>query len=684
MNELNELGNIIFLDRYAKKDLVTTAKEGDTLVFKQGYQKQAGIVKQILGDSAIVVSNNEDVEVKLREADKAIETIPDEMFKRVAKEIASCEKDSEFWQQQFYSLLQDFKFVPGGRILSGAGVNGLSFFNCFVIKSPEDSRQGIMKSLGEMIEIMSRGGGVGVNLSTLRPKNAYVAGVSGRSSGSVSWGGIFSYATGLIEQGGCVSGETLIPTANGTHKIRDLVGQNPWIYSYDLISDKVVAKQAKWVAKTGHKKTITIKTDKGLILTLTPDHLVLMRDGRYVEAGQLKIGQRIMPLQRRKSRKEVVVSTKLGDKSLPEIYKEEIPLHKFFYKNYFGLIEAGDIHHIDGNHFNNSPENLTLLSRPQHSRTHSRINAFTQFNTNATKEQRTKAAFAGAKGFLEKWNSNNQEFKNRVTQKARNDNPMNSKENRVKNSKQLAISSAYKLINAGYEVDSPEAWDKALFDNRITKAKEVYGIGLTNLVPRSNKINVLFESFDNFTLEIGLQNHKIVDITEGAEIDVYDMEIPDTHNFAVTSGDKDSDGGIFIHNSRRGALMLMLADWHPDILDFIDSKREAGKITNANISVTISDKFMQAVKEDRDWVLAFPDTSHPAYKDEWDGNLDKWLEKGYTTNLYKMVKARDLYNKIIASAWASAEPGVWFNERSNKMSNSWYFNDLVSTNPCGR
>ena len=149
-------------------------------------------------------------------------------------------------------------------------------------------------------------------------------------------------------------------------------------------------------------------------------------------------------------------------------------------------------------------------------------------------------------------------------------------------------------------------------------------------------------------------------------------------------------GGIYSYatglieqgGSRRGALMLMLADWHPDVEDFIDSKREAGKITNANISVTISDKFMQAVKEDKDWVLAFPDTSHPAYDTEWDGNLDKWLEKGYTTNLYKMVKARDLYNKIIASAWASAEPGVWFNERSNKMSNSWYFNDLVSTNPC--
>ena len=134
--------------------------------------------------------------------------------------------------------------------------------------------------------------------------------------------------------------------------------------------------------------------------------------------------------------------------------------------------------------------------------------------------------------------------------------------------------------------------------------------------------------------------------------------------------------------SRRGALMLILNDWHPDVFDFINSKRKAGQITNANISVGVSDKFMAAVKADADWDLIFPDTNHPDYNTEWDGDIEKWIAAGRKVIRYRTVKARQIWNAIIESAWASAEPGVWFSERSNKMSNSFYFNPLVCTNPC--
>ncbi len=135
--------------------------------------------------------------------------------------------------------------------------------------------------------------------------------------------------------------------------------------------------------------------------------------------------------------------------------------------------------------------------------------------------------------------------------------------------------------------------------------------------------------------------------------------------------------------SRRGALMLILNDWHPDIFEFINSKREAGKITNANISVGVSDKLMEAVKVDGDWDLVFPDTGAPNYDDLWDGDLNAWIEGGHPVVNYRTVKAREVWNAIIESAWASAEPGVWFNERYNKMSNSNYFAPIICTNPCG-
>ncbi len=150
-------------------------------------------------------------------------------------------------------------------------------------------------------------------------------------------------------------------------------------------------------------------------------------------------------------------------------------------------------------------------------------------------------------------------------------------------------------------------------------------------------------------------------------------------------------GGLFSYatglieqgGSRRGALMLMMNDWHPDVLDFITVKQTMGQVTNANLSVCISNDFMRAVKEDLDWELVFPDTKDPLYDEQWDGDLEKWRSSGKKVILYKTVPAREIWHSIMESAWKSAEPGVVFMEYYNEMSNSWYFNPIISTNPCG-
>nr|WP_154886514.1 adenosylcobalamin-dependent ribonucleoside-diphosphate reductase [Paenibacillus xylanexedens] len=150
-------------------------------------------------------------------------------------------------------------------------------------------------------------------------------------------------------------------------------------------------------------------------------------------------------------------------------------------------------------------------------------------------------------------------------------------------------------------------------------------------------------------------------------------------------------GGLFSYTtglieqggSRRGALMLMMNDWHPDVLDFITVKQTMGQVTNANLSVCVSNAFMEAVKQDGDWELVFPDTSDPDYDSEWDGDLTKWKEAGHNVIPYRTVKAREIWHTIIESAWKSAEPGVVFMEYYNQMSNSWYFNPIICTNPCG-
>lgn len=344
-NTLHPLGEKIFLDRYALKDgKKESVAVGDMVIVAVNLetgQREIGTVTALDGSNVTIqLRDGETVERPLEHIDKPLETHPSQMLDRVARglaEIESPEKQAE-WQKKFRWLLDGWKFVPGGRILTAAGTNqNLTYYNCYVIPSPADSREGIMETLTQMTEIMSRGGGVGINLSSLRPHHAYVRGVNGRSSGSVSWGELYSFVTGLIEQGG----------------------------------------------------------------------------------------------------------------------------------------------------------------------------------------------------------------------------------------------------------------------------------------------------------------------------------------------------------SRRGALMLILNVWHPDVLEFINSKRTMGRITNANISVGITDDFMAAVKTDADWDLVFPDTGYPDYDDTWDGNLQAWRQAGKPVVVHKTVKARQIWDSIVESAWASAEPGIFFVERYNKLSNSWYYAPILCTNPCG-
>ena len=135
--------------------------------------------------------------------------------------------------------------------------------------------------------------------------------------------------------------------------------------------------------------------------------------------------------------------------------------------------------------------------------------------------------------------------------------------------------------------------------------------------------------------------------------------------------------------SRRGAAMFMLDDWHPDILEFVEAKKDFTKITNANVSVAVSDSFMEAVREDEYWPLIFPDTAHPQYNTEWDGDIVAWQDKDYPVVEHGIVRAIDLWNALVESAWASGEPGLVFLERYNKESTGRSVERIISVNPCG-
>ncbi|MCR8981253.1 adenosylcobalamin-dependent ribonucleoside-diphosphate reductase [Brevibacillus laterosporus] len=218
---LEGLSEKIFLDRYAMKDLnYKNTKVGDTVLVltkddPKFPQKEVGEIIALEGNQvSILLRSGNIITTTVEKTTRPIEVQPEAMWDRLATAIASVEKTEEKqaeWTSKFRELLDDWKLVPGGRIAAGAGASEeLTLFNCYVIPSPHDSRGGIMDTLTQMTEIMSRGGGVGINLSSLRPRRALVRGVNGSSSGSVSWGGLFSYTTGLIEQGGSRRGALML------------------------------------------------------------------------------------------------------------------------------------------------------------------------------------------------------------------------------------------------------------------------------------------------------------------------------------------------------------------------------------------------------------------------------------------------------------------------------------------
>ena len=436
-------------------------------------------------------------EVSFDNIDIPIET-PNQTYLRVAKAVAGVSDShdthdlvSEETANKFYEQMASHKFVPGGRILAGMGNDSavLCSSNCIVLPCPEDSREGIFKSVQDMAECMARGSGVGINYSSLRPKGAVVRGVNGTSSGAVSWIELHSFTTGCIIQGGCFTAETQVLTSKGSFPIKELIERyesgekfNCWTaHGWHPMVDSF---------RNGKKEIVKFTTKSGKSIRLTPDH-------------------------------KMMTVNKLGE---------------------YRLCAAIDI----------TPDLKVLLA----------------------------------------------------------------------------------------------------LGNMIIPTEDSWSLDIKrNTVP----------------------DEVLLVEPAGAE-ETYDITVDVVHTLSAN--------GFYVSNSRRGAHMAMLADWHPDIEEFISHKKEAGRTTNANISVIMSDALMKAVEEDAAWDLEFPLTDHPQYKEKWKGDLGEWKELGLPTRVYKTMRARDLFRQIAESAWASAEPGVWFGDQANRTTPLNNGEKLICTNPC--
>ncbi|MBD8003548.1 vitamin B12-dependent ribonucleotide reductase [Bacillus norwichensis] len=270
------VSRLVMIDRYAYKDtekitlsvgdfVVLTIKEDPKfpargLGFIQSIdweEKNATVAVEEEFLNALEDEKEKETGVIVRPLDiieKPLEVFYEQIAKRNATGLASVEKTEEKkqeWFEKFYEELVNLNFVPAGRVLYGAGAGtDVTYFNCYVMPFVSDSREGISEHRKQVMEIMSRGGGVGTNGSTLRPRNTLARGVNGKSSGSVSWLDDIAKLTHLVEQGGSRRGAQMIMLASWHPDIVEFIiskMQNPRILRFliDNTNDPVIKKHAK-------------------------------------------------------------------------------------------------------------------------------------------------------------------------------------------------------------------------------------------------------------------------------------------------------------------------------------------------------------------------------------------------------------------------------------------------------
>ncbi|MER2046918.1 MAG: vitamin B12-dependent ribonucleotide reductase, partial [Solibacillus sp.] len=269
------VSRLVMIDRYSFKDTEKkTLKTGDFVVLtvKQDPKFPArglGIIHSINPEkNTALIKIDEDyrhvlegeeqetgiIERSLDIIEKPLEIFYEQIAKRNATGLASVEKTEEKrkeWFGKFYEELVSMNFIPAGRVIYGAGSETeVTFFNCYVMPFVADSREGISDHRKQVMEIMSRGGGVGTNGSTLRPRNTLARGVNGKSSGSVSWLDDIAKLTHLVEQGGSRRGAQMIMLADWHPDIVEFIiskMQNPRILRYliENTEDESIIRLAK-------------------------------------------------------------------------------------------------------------------------------------------------------------------------------------------------------------------------------------------------------------------------------------------------------------------------------------------------------------------------------------------------------------------------------------------------------
>ncbi|WP_439122360.1 adenosylcobalamin-dependent ribonucleoside-diphosphate reductase [Marivita sp.] len=167
-----------------------------------------------------------DMKYRLKEADgTALDSTVEDTWRRIARSLAEVEAQPSVWEERFYGALEDFKYLPAGRITAGAGTaRSVTLFNCFVMGTIPDSMGGIFEMLKEAALTMQQGGGIGYDFSTIRPKGAGVKGVAADASGPLSFMDVWDAMCRTIMSAGSRRGAMMATMRCDHPDIEDFIG----------------------------------------------------------------------------------------------------------------------------------------------------------------------------------------------------------------------------------------------------------------------------------------------------------------------------------------------------------------------------------------------------------------------------------------------------------------------------
>ena len=221
----------------------------------------------------------------------------------------------------------------------------------------------------------------------------------------------------------------------------------------------------------------------------------------------------------------------------------------------------------------------------------------------------------------------------------------------------------------GKDIDSIEGiYGELLQQAQILKSEGGYGFNADFMRPRGSHIS-------------GIANQ-----SPGA---VKFLELWDKSSEIITEGSGKKGRADQKNFIRKGAQMVTMSCWHPDIIEFIEAKKTEGRLTKFNMSVLCTDEFMHAIAMDAPWNLVYPNyEKYPElYKEHWDGNINKWLEHLGSQDdpvviYHTFESARDLWELMMDNTYNRNEPGCLFVDTINRMNNLYYEEYISASNPC--